>query len=56
MESELLGSIEVLRQMMSDVAMKKGFDDPEVLMLSQQLDALINRFYSLQSSLAECAA
>lgn len=55
-ESELLGSIEALRLKMSDVAMRKGFNDPEVLLLSQQLDVLINRFYALRSGLAEFAA
>lgn len=56
MESELLESIEAIRRIMSETAMDKGFHDPTVLALSQQLDVLINQFYGLRRHLSEFAA
>lgn len=55
-ESELLESIEAIRRIMSETAMDKGFHDPTVLALSQQLDVLINQFYALRRHLSEFAA
>lgn len=38
--------IECLRQKMNIIALEKGISHPEVLMISQQLDEVINEFYN----------
>ena len=38
--------IECLRQKMHATALTKGISHPEVLMISQQLDEVINEFYN----------
>jgi hypothetical protein len=44
---EYLGEkIEYLRQKMHATALSKGISHPEVLMISQQLDEVINEFYN----------
>jgi hypothetical protein len=42
---ELLIKIELLRHMLQSLGSKKGIDHPEVLLISQQLDVLINEYY-----------
>jgi hypothetical protein len=37
--------IEYLRQKMHETALKKGISHPDVLMVSQKLDEVINEFY-----------
>jgi hypothetical protein len=41
----LLENIEILRQTMENLGLVKGFDDPDVIALSQKLDALLNEYY-----------
>lgn len=41
----LLESIEALRKSMIELGMEKGLRDPEVIALSEELDALINKYY-----------
>jgi len=42
---ELRCKIECLRQRMHVVALEKGISHPEVLMISQKLDAIMNELY-----------
>jgi len=41
-------SIECLRQKMHATALKKGISHPEVLMISQSLDEVINELYKVE--------
>jgi len=44
---EILSQIEFLRQEMHEVAMEKGIAHPDVLYISQKLDAILNECYKL---------
>ncbi|HZK86876.1 MAG TPA: aspartyl-phosphate phosphatase Spo0E family protein [Syntrophomonas sp.] len=37
--------IEVLREEMVDLGMKKGFQDQQVIIISRKLDELLNQYY-----------
>lgn len=39
--------IEILRQRMHELALERGISHPDVLMVSQRLDELINEFYNV---------
>lgn len=39
--------IECLRQRMHEIAIDKGISHPDVLIISQRLDELINKFYNV---------
>lgn len=43
--SELLAKIETMRQLMYDMANKKGISHPDVLLISQKLDVALNSYY-----------
>lgn len=43
---ELLIEIEKKRTLLEELGMKKGFQDPEVISVSIQLDVLINQYYA----------
>lgn len=45
---ELLARIETMRQLMHDLASKKGITHPDVLLISQELDMVLNRYYHFQ--------
>lgn len=45
---ELFTKIEFLRQMMHEIAIEKGISHPEVLKISQKLDAVLNECYRQQ--------
>ncbi|MGI6091647.1 MAG: aspartyl-phosphate phosphatase Spo0E family protein [Veillonellaceae bacterium] len=47
---KLFYQIEFLRQMMHDTAIEKGISHPEVLKISQKLDAVLNKCYRSQLS------
>jgi len=42
---DLLQKIEELRQRLEEIGIKKGFQSPEAIEISQQLDRLINKYY-----------
>lgn len=42
---DLWHKTEWLRQRMHEIALEKGISHPEVLMVSQRLDEVINEFY-----------
>lgn len=44
---DILSKIEFLRQRMHEVATEKGISHPEVLNISQKLDAVLNECYKL---------
>lgn len=44
---QLLVQIEQLRQQLSDLHKNKNFTDPEVVVASQMLDAVLNDYYRL---------
>lgn len=44
MEKRVMMQLEGLRKKMNELADKKGLDHPEVLMISQQIDELHNKF------------
>lgn len=49
---ELLFLIDEIRNRMTDLLMEKGsLLDPEVIMVSQELDKALNRYYILMESL-----
>jgi len=44
---ELLKQIEELRRMLEEMVAEKGTTDPEVVVASQMLDAVLNEYYRL---------
>ena len=44
MES-ILTEIELLRYVMEKLGLDKGIDNPDVIVLSQKLDRLLNKYY-----------
>jgi hypothetical protein len=44
---ELLVQIELLRQVMCDLGLMLGINHPDVLLISQKLDLLINEYYKM---------
>ncbi|GGH16607.1 aspartyl-phosphate phosphatase Spo0E family protein [Paenibacillus segetis] len=44
---QLLIQIEQLRQQLNDLHQNKNFTDPEVIIASQMLDAVLNEYYRL---------
>jgi hypothetical protein len=43
--NKLLIKIELLRHVMQSLGLRKGIDHPDVLLISQKLDMLINEYY-----------
>ncbi|CAA7599778.1 Aspartyl-phosphate phosphatase Spo0E-like [Acididesulfobacillus acetoxydans] len=56
MERELLEELETWRCRMYTVAADKDLSDPEVLMISQRIDVLVNRLYALERDIDAHAA
>ncbi|AFQ42367.1 aspartyl-phosphate phosphatase Spo0E family protein [Desulfosporosinus meridiei] len=48
MKPKVLEQIEALRLEMQQIALDKDLTDPRVVMVSQRLDLLINKFYLFQ--------
>ncbi|MEN6462451.1 MAG: aspartyl-phosphate phosphatase Spo0E family protein [Syntrophomonas sp.] len=48
---DIIQSIERLRAKLVEKGMEKGFQDPQVIELSQKLDDLINKYYRLGQEL-----
>lgn len=46
--NQLLDKIEKIRDEMMQLALQKGFQDKEVIVLSQQLDKLLNKYNRLK--------
>ncbi|MFC7363613.1 MULTISPECIES: aspartyl-phosphate phosphatase Spo0E family protein [Bhargavaea] len=53
MKQSTVEQIEMLRERMTDSALKKGRGHPETIGLSRQLDELLNRYDSDQTGIQE---